>query len=288
MRLSAMGPAGAASQEGAVAASAPVAEASHEPGRPEFLVAGAATAAALAPVAPGRTRAGARAGKAVSKLQRWGLLIDVAKCADSCNACVTACHEENGVTSHNRPATDAQWIRKVTIRTAKPATCNRCRSCASTARNRVRGRLSTGVVQARRRHRAGGQTHHRLPLLHDGVSVPTRVHSRSTKDRPHAGKGTVESCTLCVHKVVRGDGTTARRACRRKATGDLFGNLNDANSEIRASLVVRPQLRPDLNLNTGVRYTRHLGSAAWRIHYHGSKVAASAFSCCSPFLAPSS
>ena len=45
--------------------------------------------------------------EAASKLQRWGLLIDIAKCGE-CDACVTACHEENGVTGRGRPETDAQ------------------------------------------------------------------------------------------------------------------------------------------------------------------------------------
>ncbi len=36
----------------------------------------------------------------------------------------------------------------------------------------------------------------------------------------------------------------------------LFGDLNDPGSEIRRRLAVRAStpLRPDLNLNTGVRY----------------------------------
>ena len=42
-------------------------------------------------------------------------LIDIAKCAD-CDECVSACREENGWTGHDRPATDAQWIRKVSLR----------------------------------------------------------------------------------------------------------------------------------------------------------------------------
>ncbi|HLD14284.1 MAG TPA: twin-arginine translocation signal domain-containing protein, partial [Burkholderiales bacterium] len=86
--------------------------------RREFLAAGAVTAAtALTSGLRLVELAQARAPEdAVGKLQRWGLLIDVAQCADGCNACVTACHEENGVTSHNRPTTDAQWIRKVTVK----------------------------------------------------------------------------------------------------------------------------------------------------------------------------
>ncbi|HLD13363.1 MAG TPA: 4Fe-4S dicluster domain-containing protein, partial [Burkholderiales bacterium] len=87
------------------------------------------------------------------------------------------------------------------------------------------------------------------------------IHEDTKDQKPHAprGKGTVESCTLCVHKVDRGDGTTAcADACKKEGHGAiLFGDLNDAKSEIRKRLASRPstQLRPDLNLNTGVRYT---------------------------------
>src|SRR3989344_9617111 len=103
--------------------------------RRDFLgLTGAAVATALVPGLRLVELAQARAPEeAVTKLQRWGLLIDVAKCADGCNACVTACHEENGVTSHNRPATDAQWIRKVTIKDRQtgyvqslPLMCQHC------------------------------------------------------------------------------------------------------------------------------------------------------------------
>ncbi|MBI3345011.1 MAG: hypothetical protein HY028_09200 [Gammaproteobacteria bacterium] len=54
--------------------------------------------------------------EAASSLNRWGLLIDVNQCVDGCTACVEACFVENGVHGHGRPATDAQWIRKVTIK----------------------------------------------------------------------------------------------------------------------------------------------------------------------------
>src|SRR4030065_2392068 len=54
--------------------------------------------------------------EAVTSLHRWGLLIDSSKCADGCTACVSACADENGIQNHGRPATDAQWIRKVTLK----------------------------------------------------------------------------------------------------------------------------------------------------------------------------
>ncbi len=44
---------------------------------------------------------------AASALRRWGLLIDIGKCAD-CDDCVTACNEENGIVGNGRPETDPQ------------------------------------------------------------------------------------------------------------------------------------------------------------------------------------
>ena len=56
----------------------------------------AAAGAALAPGIRLLELAQARSPEeTASALQRWGLLIDIAKCVD-CDVCVTACREENG------------------------------------------------------------------------------------------------------------------------------------------------------------------------------------------------
>jgi len=93
-----------------------------DPGRRSFL--GAAAAAAGVTLAPGvmlygiakSSPASARPlDEAVSSEVRWGMLIDLNRCASDCNECVTACADENGLHGHGRPATDAQWIRKLDI-----------------------------------------------------------------------------------------------------------------------------------------------------------------------------
>ena len=55
------------------------------------------------------------ADQVASDKNRWGMLIDANKCATGCNKCVTACHEENGVPTSGKHATDSQWIRKVKL-----------------------------------------------------------------------------------------------------------------------------------------------------------------------------
>ncbi len=71
------------------------------------------------------------------------------------------------------------------------------------------------------------------------------------------GKGCVESCTLCVHRIDRDRIPACVEACA--ATGHkaiIFGNLNDPASEISQRIAqLRPApLRPDLRLDPGVRY----------------------------------
>ena len=86
------------------------------------------------------------------------------------------------------------------------------------------------------------------------------IHEELENQLPHSprGKGTVESCTLCVHKVDAGDGTTAcAEACSKEGHHALlFGDLNDPKSAISKRLrkYGGTQIRADLDLNTGVMY----------------------------------
>jgi molybdopterin-containing oxidoreductase family iron-sulfur binding subunit len=85
------------------------------------------------------------------------------------------------------------------------------------------------------------------------------VHEPVTGQKPDVprGKGCVESCTLCVHRIDRDQIPACVEACA--ATGHkaiLFGNLNDPASEIsqRIAALATTALRPDLRLDPGVRY----------------------------------
>jgi molybdopterin-containing oxidoreductase family iron-sulfur binding subunit len=203
--------------------------------------------------------------EAVSARQRWGLLIDTHKCADGCNACVTACSEENGIQTHGRPATDPQWIRKVNVKDKQtgfsqsfPMMCLHCEHppCVDVCPTGASFRRADGIVLVDKHICIGC----RYCMMACPYKARSFIHEDTTGQKPHAprGKGTVESCTLCVHKVDRGDGTTAcAEACRKEGhEAIVFGDLNDADSEIRKRLAAgaSTQIRPDLNLNTGVRY----------------------------------
>jgi molybdopterin-containing oxidoreductase family iron-sulfur binding subunit len=203
--------------------------------------------------------------EAASAVHRWGLLVDTTRCADGCTACVDACHEENGITGHGRPETDPQWIRKVTLKDKQtgyvqtlPLMCQHCEHppCVDVCPTGASFKRIDGIVLVDRHICIGC----RYCMMACPYKARSFVHEDTTGQKPHnpRGKGCVESCTLCVHKIDRGDGTTAcAEACKKDGhQAILFGDLKDPNSEISRRLASQPsqQVRADLKLNTGVRY----------------------------------
>lgn len=235
------------------------------PDRRQFLGWGAAAAgAALAPGMKLIELAQARTPQeAASVLQRWGLLIDITKCAD-CDVCVTACHEENGVTGHGRPETDAQWIRKVTLKDKQtgyvqtlPLLCQHCEHppCVDVCPTGASFKRADGIVLVDKHTCIGC----RYCMMACPYKARSFIHEDTHDQKAYAprGKGTVESCTLCVHRVDAGRIPACVEACNRDGgNAMMFGDLNDPSAEIHRRLrsVPSTQVRVDLALNTGVRY----------------------------------
>jgi [DsrC]-trisulfide reductase subunit O len=235
--------------------------------RREFLGKAAAAVAGLT-LAPGMfvfNLAGARPpDQPVSSKVRWGMLIDTDKCVRGCDACVTACHEENGVTGHGRPATDAQWLRKVQLRekatgrtTSLPLGCQHCEKppCVDVCPTGASFRRADGIVLVDKHICIGC----RYCMMACPYKARSFIHEEVHDQKPYAprGKGTVESCTLCVHRVDEGRQPACVEACEKDGhRAIVFGDMKDPNSEIARRLRTQPseELREDLNLNTGVRY----------------------------------
>ena len=202
--------------------------------------------------------------EAVTSLKRWGLLIDTTKCGDGCNACVSACQEENGWQGHNRPATDPQWIRGVTLKDKQtgyvqtiPVMCQHCESppCVDVCPTGASFKRADGIVLVDKHICIGC----RYCMLACPYKARSFVHEEIHDQKAYAprGKGTVESCTLCVHRVDAGRIPACVETCNADAgKAMMFGDLNDRTSAIAKRLASQSttQLRPDLNLNTGVRY----------------------------------
>jgi tetrathionate reductase subunit B len=228
----------------------------------------AAATAAMVSVAPGlllNTIARAKpADQPASSDVRWGLLIDTSKCKSNCDKCVTACDKENGLTGFNRPQTDAQWIRKVTVKdkrtdhvTNLPLMCQHCANppCVDVCPTGASFKRADGIVLVDKHICIGC----RYCMMACPYKARSFVHETLTNQVPYAprGKGTVESCNMCVHRVDEGRQPACVEACAASENGAmLFGNLNDPESEISKRLAseASTEIRGDLNLNLGVRY----------------------------------
>jgi len=238
------------------------------PTRRALMIGGAAALGAL--IAPGIrlvevAAAGATArsegeGQAVSSKVRWGMLIDANRCDPDCHECVVACERENGLPAPRR-STDVQWIRKVELTDRKtgralslPVMCQHCANppCVDVCPTGASFKRADGIVLVDRHACIGC----RYCVMACPYKARSFVHEPLADQKPDVprGKGCVESCTLCVHRIDRGDGPACAKACPTQAI--LFGDLNDPDSAISRRLreIRTTQLRADLALDPGVRY----------------------------------
>ena len=229
---------------------------------------GTATAAAGLAVVPGvmlNEIAHAKpAEEAVSSNVRWGMLIDSNKCAEGCNDCVQACNDEHGLNGFDRPETDAQWIRKVKLKDKQtghtqtlPLLCQHCETapCVDVCPTGASFKREDGIVLVDKHICIGC----RYCMMACPYKARSFIHEALQDQLPHAprGKGTVESCTFCVHRVDNDRTPACVEACTAENHNAMvFGDLNDPSSDISKQLKQHSsrQIRADLELNTGVRY----------------------------------
>ena len=193
---------------------------------------------------------------------RWGLLVDMNRCAAGCDACVTACDNENGL-SGGKAVTDAQWIRKIDLKDRRgqvrslPMMCQHCAEppCVDVCPTGASFKRADGIVLIDKHTCIGC----RYCVLACPYGARSFVHEPVANQKPDVprGKGCVESCTLCVHRIDRDRIPACVEACAAEGhQALLFGDLNDPRSEIsrRIAAVAVTQVRADLNLDTAVRY----------------------------------
>ena len=202
--------------------------------------------------------------EAVNDDVRWGMLVDTTRCAEGCTACVDACNEEHHLQSFGRPRTDVQWIRKVELvdrqtgkETSLPMMCQHCENppCVDVCPTGASFKRADGIVLVDK-HTCIGCRYCMMACPYKARSFVHEVVSDQASYSPR-GKGTVEGCTFCVHRLDKDRQPACVEACGQ--TGEqalLFGDMNDPDSDISRQLrnVSSRQIRADLDLNTGVRY----------------------------------
>ena len=207
----------------------------------------------------------AKAGTSgASSTVRWGMLIDLSRCENGCDDCVKACATENGLRGFDRPETDPQWIRKVEITNPEtghskslPVMCQHCEEppCVDVCPTGASFKRADGIVLVDKHSCIGC----RYCMMACPYKARSFVHEALEDQKTHAprGKGTVESCTLCVHRIDENRQPACVEACSDSGGGAmLFGDLNDPDSEIskRVDKYATQQIRADLGLNPGIRY----------------------------------
>jgi len=240
--------------------------------RRKFLAQSAAVAGLA--IAPGIVlnqvaHAKADADKVTSE-NRWGMLIDTNKCSKGCTDCVTACSDENGwggansSETHSSKEQQAQWIRKVTVTDKQtghvqslPLMCQHCETapCVDVCPTGASMKREDGIVLVDKHICIGC----RYCMMACPYKARSFIHEKLELQKNHAprGIGTVESCTLCTHRVDKGQDPACVEACSKAEHGAMiFGDLKDATSAISIELKKHggEQIRADLGLNTGVRY----------------------------------
>ena len=202
--------------------------------------------------------------EAASAEVRWGMLVDATSCVSGCEACVNACATEHGIEMTDRPEIDAQWIRKVDLidedsgrEISLPVMCQHCEDapCVAVCPTGASFRREDGIVLVNKHTCIGC----RYCMMACPYMARSFIHINLVGQRTHSprGKGTVESCTFCVHRVDRDREPACVEACT--AAGHqalLFGDLADNEGELakRLSEVQSQQLRSDLGTNPGVHY----------------------------------
>ena len=197
--------------------------------------------------------------------KRWGMLINTNLCDEGCNACVDACNDEHGIEDFGRPHSDVQWIRKLNLvneltgaKKSIPMMCQHCEHppCVDVCPTGASFIRADGIVLVNS-HTCIGCRYCMMACPYKARSFVHENLSNQLPDVPR-GKGCVESCTMCVHRVDRGEKETAcSEACKKDgAKAIIFGDLNNPESEISVELnkYGGKAIRADLGLNTAVRY----------------------------------
>ena len=205
-------------------------------------------------------------GKPADPAQRWGLLIDANADPALWDVVIKACKDEQGWGNDgdSNPKTDPQWVRTVYLKdkstgakASLPVMCQHCDNppCVDVCPTGASMQRADGIVLVDKHICIGC----RYCMMACPYSARSFVHEPVSGQRPHMprGMGTVESCTLCVHRIDKGEKPACVEALEARGSNAMvFGDLNDPNSDISraVSAHVTRRIREDLGVDPGVHY----------------------------------
>lgn len=208
---------------------------------------------------------------AALKAQRWAMAVNISKCKVDCADCIAACHLEHNVPDFGKTKDSIRWITSqpypvVFPGVAKPrlpgeskplllpVLCNHCDNppCVRVCPTGATFKRADGITLM--------DYHRCIGCRFCMAACPYGSRSMNYRDpRPFVRKlnpgyplrtiGVVEKCNFCEEKLARGMLPACVTACRQKAL--VFGDIKDANSEIRRALNSGFSLRRRPELGTG-------------------------------------
>ena len=200
--------------------------------------------------------------------RKWGMVIDLNRCAEGCTACVDACRKENNVAFFGDERHDIHWIRKVGVRekggdesTEKSVLllCNHCENppCAQVCPVKATYKREDGIVIV---------DHHRcIGCRYCMIACPYNARFFNFKEtpdwpnteHPKRSHGVTESCTLCSHLLDQGKRPACVEACEATGASAIkVGDLNVPDSDVSTLIATKPvkRLREDLGTEPKVYY----------------------------------
>lgn len=252
--------------------------------RREFLkIGGVAAALGIGAVAVGDTILGKDLGASEaapivpSSNTRWGMVIDLKKFTEEdYKRCIEACHTIHNVPDFGNKKDEIKWLWTTSFEHAFPSLENKfqgheveekpvavlCNHCAEPACVRVCPTKATfksvdGITQMDF-HRCIGCRFCMAACPYGARSFNWRdprpfIKTKINPEFPTRERGVVEKCNFCTERLAQGK----QPACVEASNGAMvFGNLKDANSEVRKVLASNftIQRKPELGTYPSVFY----------------------------------
>jgi Fe-S-cluster-containing dehydrogenase component len=215
---------------------------------------------------------------ASSPTPRWAMAIDFQRCRSDagCEQCLAACKRAHNIPDIPDRAREVKWVWKERFEKVfsfqqneftrnayaghpLPLLCNHCGdpACTRVCPTQATWKRADGVVMMDW-HRCIGCRYCMAACPYGSRSFnwsDPRPHiAQLNPDFPTRSKGVVEKCNFCEEQLAKGKPPVCVEACRQKAM--IFGDLSDANSEIRKLLRTRFSLQrqPELGTSPSVFY----------------------------------
>ena len=215
------------------------------------------------------------AGVPKAAAPRRAMAVDIARCiaAGDCRECTTTCHKGHNVPSIADTKREIKWIWKETFERAFPdeaheftrqdlkgkevmTLCNHCENppCVRVCPTGATWKREDGIVMMDM-HRCIGCRYCMAACPYGSRSFnwsdPARVLpvKAANPGYPRRTKGVVEKCSFCDELADTGKLPLCVTACKTGAL--IFGDLNDAGSDVRKALAGRYALRRKPSLGTG-------------------------------------